>query len=270
MDCLTIKNLEVYANHGVFTEEKKLGQKFLITVNLFYNMKKAALYNDLEASVHYGILSQEITEKFKEKNYDLIETSAYKLIEFIFEKYKIVEKVDLEVKKPWAPIGLPLETVKIKISRKKRRYFISIGSNQGDKEKNISQSLERLDNSSCKILKLSKNYITKAWGKTDQEDFLNCAVEIESYEEPEDFLKILNNIEDEMGRVRKEKWGPRLIDLDILFVDDEVIYSESLVVPHPYIEEREFVLEPLAEIAPFFIHPVLNKSVKNLLSDLKK
>lgn len=269
MDSLIIKNLEIYANHGLYSEEKVLGQKFLISIRVDYNMKEVATEKNLRKSIDYGKLSHEIKELFENETEDLIETCGYKILEYIFKNYKIAREVEVSIKKPWAPINLPLDSAEIIIKRKMRNYFISIGTNMGDKEKNISDALNMI-REKANIINESSRITTKAWGLTDQDDFLNMAIEVESYEEPEDFLKILQNIEDELGRVRKIKWGPRLIDLDILFVDDEVIYTKDLKVPHPYIEQRDFVLDPLNEIAPFFVHPVLNKSIMNIVSDRKK
>ncbi|MDO5018717.1 MAG: 2-amino-4-hydroxy-6-hydroxymethyldihydropteridine diphosphokinase [Lagierella massiliensis] len=267
MDTLRIKNLMVFANHGVFKEEKILGQKFILDISIFYNMTKAAKQNDLNSSIHYGILSQQITEQLQKQSYDLIEEAGFKLVEFIFDNYSMVKKVNLEIKKPWAPVHLPLDTVSIKISRKKRRYYLSLGSNMGDKKYYLESAINKLKDKFT-VLKISKDYITKAWGKVDQEDFLNKVLVVESFEEPLDFLDLIQNIELDLGRERKEKWGPRTIDIDILFIDDEIIQNDRLKVPHPYIEDREFVLEPLNEVEPFLIHPVLNKRIFRLYEEI--
>ncbi|WP_300409394.1 2-amino-4-hydroxy-6-hydroxymethyldihydropteridine diphosphokinase [Lagierella sp.] len=268
MDTLRIKDLVIFANHGVFPEEKSLGQKFVLDLALSYDMTKAAKENDLETSIHYGVLSQRIIEEFKKTSYDLIEEACYRLIEFIFAEYEMVQEVQIELKKPWAPVHLPLDRVSVKMSRKKRRFYLSLGSNMGDKKAYINRAIEELSKN-FSLVKQSRDYVTKAWGKEDQEDFLNKVVVLESFEEPLDFLDITQKIEIDLGRERKEKWGPRTIDIDILFIDDEVIFNDRLKVPHPYIEERLFVLEPLAEVEPFFVHPVLNKKVFQLLKEIK-
>lgn len=271
MDYLCIKDLEIYANHGVFQSEKELGQKFLVTLKMGYNMKKGATSNSLGDSIHYGVLSKEIYDYFRSESIDLIETVAYRLVEFIFKKHEIVEELEISIKKPWAPINLPLDTVMVSINRKKRRYFLGMGSNIGEKEKYLNSAIDKLEDiDSVKVLRVSEMYTTKAWGKTDQDDFVNCAVELESYEQPEDLLRITQSIEYDLGRVRHEKWGPRTIDIDILFCDDEIIYTEDLKIPHPYIQERQFVLEPLENIAEFFVHPVYKKNIKQLLKKLKE
>lgn len=263
MDKLVIKDLEIYANHGLFKEEKVLGQKFLVSIDIFYSMSEVAKNKNLEYSIDYGKLCHEIVELFKSENEDLIETCAYKIVEYVFTKYKICEKVVVSIKKPWAPINLPLNSAEVVIQRKKRRYFVGIGTNLGDREKNIKSAIDMIGEFS-EIINVSTNIETKAWGVTDQPDFLNGVIEVKSFYEPEDFMKTLLGIEKNLGRVREKKWGPRTIDLDILFIDDMIIYSDILKVPHPYIEERDFVLRPLKEIAPFFVHPVLMKKIKDI------
>lgn len=260
MDKLVIKDLEIYANHGLFKEEKVLGQKFLVSLEIFYSMSEVAKNKNLEYSIDYGKLCHEIVEIFKGENEDLIETCAYKIVEFIFKKYKIAERVIVSIKKPWAPINLPLNSAEVVIDRKKIRYFVGIGTNLGDREENIKRAIDFIGEFS-EIINVSSIIETKAWGVTGQPNFLNGVIEVKSFYEPEDFLKALLEVEKKLGRVRDKKWGPRIIDLDILFADGMIIYSDILKVPHPYIEKRDFVLKPLQEIAPFFVHPVLNKKI---------
>ena len=268
MDQLRIKDLEVYAYHGVFESEKQLGQKFVIDVRLDYDMTKAAVDHDLDASIHYGILSQELTDWVQASKEDLIETVAYQLVEKIFANYSMVQAVDLELKKPWAPIDLPLDTASVRIQRQRRRAWIALGSNQGDSKELLAFARQQMEAKGLIIKKASSELVTKAWGKTDQADFLNQVIEVETTETPHALLSILQGIEIDGGRVRHEHWGPRTIDLDILFIDQEQIYSDNLVVPHPYIQDREFVLHPMNEIAPHYVHPTIGKSVCELLLQL--
>ncbi|MDY6065907.1 MAG: 2-amino-4-hydroxy-6-hydroxymethyldihydropteridine diphosphokinase [Finegoldia sp.] len=270
MDRLSIKDLEIYANHGLYEAEKELGQKFLLSVDIDYDMKEVATNENLDFSIDYGALAKDLTRIFREKTYDLIETLAYRIIAYIFDSYRIAQEVRVTIKKPWAPINLPLDTAMISIERKKHRVFIGLGSNMGDKNYYLQKAIEKIRDRKIEVLRVSDFYTTKAWGKTDQDDFLNACIEVITYEEPEDLLKILNEIEDELGRERKEKWGSRTIDLDILFIDDKIIYTDKLKVPHPYIRERKFVLEPLNDIAPFFVHPVYKVMIKDLLDDVNK
>ncbi|MBI2541443.1 2-amino-4-hydroxy-6-hydroxymethyldihydropteridine diphosphokinase [Candidatus Woesearchaeota archaeon] len=149
--------------------------------------------------------------------------------------------------------------------------FVGIGSNIGHKEENIRKAVD-LIKEKCKILKKSSLYETEPVGYREQDWFLNCAIEIETKLEPLELLEFLQSIEKKMGRIKKIKNGPRIIDMDILFYDNLFINEKNLIIPHPRLHERLFVLEPLKEIAPYFVHPVLNRKIKELykeLTDLK-
>ncbi len=144
--------------------------------------------------------------------------------------------------------------------------YLLLGSNLGDRQANLRMCLQRL-NRMGKITAVSSVYETKAWGKHDQPDFLNQTVAIQTPESPEELLATILAIEIDLGRVRQEKWGSRIIDIDILLFGNRIIDTEKLKVPHPNLPERRFALTPLTEIAPDIIHPVLNKTVKSLLEE---
>ena len=270
MDQLQIKDLEIFAYHGLFPSEKELGQKFVISASLSYDMTKAATDLDLTSSVHYGELCQQWTTWFQETTEDLIETVAYKLVERTFETYPLVQEIELELKKPWAPVHLPLDTCSVTIHRRKQRAFIALGSNMGDKQANLEQAIDKLRVRGIHILKESSVLTTEPWGGVEQDSFANQVVEVETWLPAPVLLETLLAIESEMGRVREVHWGPRLIDLDLLFVEDQVIYTDDLILPHPYIAERLFVLEPLVEIAPHFIHPILKQPIRYLVDQLEQ
>lgn len=147
--------------------------------------------------------------------------------------------------------------------------YIGIGSNLGDREKNINGALNLLKEN-CKIIKGSSLYETEPVGIKGQDLFLNGVVEIETELSPKELLLFLQSIEKKLKRVRVIKNGPRTIDLDILFYGSKVINEPDLTVPHPRLHERLFVLMPLEEIAPGFIHPALKKSISCLVKDLRK
>ncbi len=149
---------------------------------------------------------------------------------------------------------------------KMEKIYLLIGTNIGDLAENLKNALEQLNRNNIKILKKSKIYKTKPWGKTDQPDFLNIAVEVESPFTPEELLKKIKEIEKNMKREPAEKWGPRIIDIDILFYGTRQINQPDLVIPHPQFFNRPFAIIPMAEIAPDFIPPFSRKKVKELIS----
>jgi len=150
------------------------------------------------------------------------------------------------------------------------RVFISIGSNIGDRVENCLRA-ERLLASSGKaeVIRRSRLYETEPWGVKGQPAFINSVVEVATGLAPGELLAFLKSIEAGIGRTPSPRWGERVIDLDILFYGGVVVSEDGLSVPHPRLHERAFVLAPLADIAPDFIHPVLNKSVKEMLAGLK-
>lgn len=147
---------------------------------------------------------------------------------------------------------------------------IGIGSNLGKRKENCKKAIGLLLENGITVTKMSSIIETEPWGVTSQDKFINTAVEARTELEPEELLATLKKIELEMGRLPSVRWGPRLVDLDILFYDDLVMKSDDLEIPHPLIKDREFVLKPLAEIAPDKVHPVFKKTVRELLEELKR
>lgn len=146
--------------------------------------------------------------------------------------------------------------------------YIGIGSNVGDKKSNCRKAVELLT-AAGRVIGVSSLYLTEPVGYKEQEDFINAVAAVETDLSPEDLLAICRSIEDGMGRKRAVQWGPRTIDLDILLYGDAVVDQPHLVIPHPLMAARKFVLAPLVEIAPEAVHPVLNKTAEQLLRELK-
>ena len=145
------------------------------------------------------------------------------------------------------------------------QVFLLLGSNLGDRPQVLAAAREMIAGQAGSIVNQSAIYETAPWGITDQPAFLNQVLEITTSLLPEDLLRIILNIEHDLGRIRYERWGARVIDIDILYFGQTIMDSARLTLPHPRIQDRRFVLAPLAEIAPGFIHPVLQKTTSKLL-----
>ena len=155
----------------------------------------------------------------------------------------------------------------IKNQLKKAKVVLLLGSNLGDRFQNISNAVNAIKEFIGTIQKKSSLYETAAWGITDQPHFLNQVVVVHTILSAQQVIKKILFIEKQLGRERLVKMGPRIIDIDILFYDDKIIEEENLIIPHPRLQERKFVLEPLNELIPNYIHPILKKSVKVLLQE---
>lgn len=147
------------------------------------------------------------------------------------------------------------------------RAYLLTGGNMGNITDNLSRAAELIERYCGHITQRSAIYQTAPWGKKEQPAFLNQALEINTILPAPKLLENILTIEKKMGRVRDEKYGPRIIDIDIIFFNREIIHSKDLVVPHPEMQNRRFVLEPLHEIAPNYIHPVLRKNISRLLEE---
>lgn len=265
-DYIEIKNLEVYANHGVLAEEKKLGQKFYIDAKLYVDVLNAAASDDVENSVNYAEVTEVIQKVFKGKSTNLIETAAQSLAGILLARFTKIDRIDMTVKKPSAPVDAHFDYMSVNITRSRHTAYIALGSNIGDREQHLKNALAKIEELGefVKLEKISSFYNTAPVGYVEQPDFLNAVVKVKTILEPEELLSILQEIENTEGRERKIHWGPRTLDLDILLFDDMVINTDTLVIPHPEMTKRDFVLVPLCEIAPYAIHPLKKEYIKNI------
>ena len=269
LDEIRIEDLEVFANHGVFPEENVLGQKFLVSAVLYTDTRRAGKTDDLTASIHYGEVCAFIDRYLREHTFKLLERAAESLAEELLLNTQNLRKVQIEIKKPWAPVGLPLKTVSVSIEREWHDVIIALGSNMGDREGYLNGAVEKLNAvRGCRVKKVSDFIETPPYGVTDQADFLNGCLEMETLMYPHELLDELHRIEKEAGRERIIRWGPRTLDLDIIFYDDMILQDDDLCIPHVEMHKREFVLKPLCGIAPYKRHPVTGKTVKEMLDEV--
>lgn len=265
MDKIIIKGLEIFAHHGVFEEENVLGQKFVIDAVLHISTREAGINDDIKKSIDYGAVCADINNMMQEQNYNLIEAVAEKVTSELLIKYADMRGIDITVKKPWAPILMPIETVAVSISRRKHIAYLGLGSNIGDRESYLDFAIDELNKDKyTKVTKVSDFIETEPYGGVEQDDFLNGCIEVETLHEPAELLKLVNDIENRAGRERVIHWGPRTLDIDILLYDDEIYDDEKLHIPHVEMHKRDFVLEPLANIAGYKRHPILGKTIDEL------
>lgn len=269
MDAIHIKQLEVFAHHGVFPEENRLGQKFVVSADLRTDLRKAGLTDDLNQSMDYGAVCAEIQTFLTQHTFQLLETAAEQLCAHLLKQLPLLESIRLEIEKPWAPIGLPLKTASVSIERGWHTAYIALGSNIGDTKAYLDGAVDALQqNDTIHVGRVSDYIVTKPYGGVEQDDFLNAVLCVKTLLPPHELLDTLHAMEQAANRERIIHWGPRTLDLDILFYDDLIFSDDTLNIPHPEIPKREFVLKPMAQIAPYFVHPVYRKTMTELLEAL--
>ncbi len=265
LDEIRIEDLEIFAHHGVYDFETKEGQNFYVNAVLYTHTGEAGLKDDLNLSTNYGEVCHFIHDWMQEHTCLLIEAVAERLAEALLLQFPLVWELDMEIRKPHAPIGLPFSSVSVKIHRGWHRVFVALGSNIGDSQGYITGAIESMkQEKTIRVKKVSTLITTKPYGGVEQEDFLNGAMEIETLLSPNDLLDKLHELEARAQRVREIHWGPRTLDLDILFYDDLVYGDEVLEIPHIDLQNRDFVLKPMNEIAPYLRHPILGKTIREL------
>ena len=273
-----VKNLKLYGYHGVREHEKKDGQYFLFNIEILIEDSDYSNRDKLENTLSYSDVIREVKRINKSKKYDLLETFSQVLANRIMEMSGLVRKVAIKIEKPSPPIdekldGVGVEYILDKDSRRSvetggiksgniknsgtgdlNEAYLSLGSNMGNRKINLKKALKLLEsNPSIGIESISSLYETEPMYIKDQKSFYNIVVKtsIENIMGPFELLGIIKAIEYILGRKNVEvRYGPRPIDIDILYFGNEIIESEILEIPHPKIGERKFVLLPLNEIAP--------------------
>lgn len=271
MDTIKIEGLKCFAYHGVYPEENEKGQDFILDIYLYLDLREAGKTDNLELTVNYGELCEFAKKYVCENKFNLLETVACGLSRLILLRYdKLLHGVKICMWKPNAPISADFKNVGVEIKRYWHDVFIGVGSNIGDREKYLKKGLHLLNLNDDIIIKQVSTFIeTEPYGGVEMHSFLNAVARIKTLLEPHEVLTICNQIENECGRKRLIRWGPRTLDMDILFYDKLILDDERLTIPHIDIKNRDFVLKPMTEIAPGFVHPVYNKTMQDMLAELE-
>ncbi len=271
MGHIAIRELKIFAHHGVFAEETENGQFFYLDVDLDVDTWEAEQSDDLTTSVHYGEISLFIKDVFTKENHLLIERAAGVLAEAVISKFEKVNGVKIRIYKPSAPIPMTFKTVFVESERRWHTAFIALGSNMGDSKKNIEEAVRMLSEIiGIRIVKESSLIKTKPYGYLDQDDFVNGCIQLRTWLPPLVLLHKMQEIEKALHRERRIHWGPRTIDLDLLFYDQEIISHPELIVPHPDMKNRSFVLKPMNEVAPWWQHPITHQTMAQMYEACKE
>ncbi|MGR3514940.1 MAG: 2-amino-4-hydroxy-6-hydroxymethyldihydropteridine diphosphokinase [Paracoccaceae bacterium] len=249
-DTVFVTNLCILGRHGVFEEERTLGQRFFLDIEVTIDARPASEHDNYKKAICYGSLCKLAQEVSDAGPYRLIETFAERVIEAILARFKTVKAAQVTIRKPGAPIDANFDTVGVTLARPRMQEVgFSLGSNVGEKSSQIRAALAFLEAvPGLELLRISSFYKTAPWGKEDQDWFVNaCAVGRTSLT-PHEVLRAVKEIEVQLGRTPGERWGPRLIDIDLLYLGEEEVQSVALHLPHPEMLNRGFVTIPLAEI----------------------
>lgn len=269
MGKVLIENYEVVACHGVNPEEKINPQRFLISCAIDCDVSLAAKSDNVDETVSYSAVCKVIKAFFCENCYNLLETLAVGVGKKILRTFDLATGVSVTVKKPDAPMKGTFDWVGVETSLSWHKAYLSLGSNLGDKSAYLDFAVNALKNDeNVKDVRESGRIETEPWGGVATEKFLNSAVEIKTLYTPHELLYTLQKIEKAGDRDRSVHWGNRTIDMDIIFYDDLCLEDDDLVIPHPEMRSRKFVLVPLYELCPNKIHPVCGKRVYELLAKL--
>lgn len=264
MNKILIRGLETSACHGCKDFEKTQPQPFIFDADILFDFSRAAQTDELGDTVNYSAAAKAIVAVAQGNTYNLIEKLAYECAYAVLNATP-ASGIVLTVYKPRAPINLKFSTVGVSVEVKRTTAYLSLGSSVGNREQYLNTAIEKLNTYRGITVKKVSGFIeTEPYGGVAQNKFLNCAVEIETYLSPRGLLNAIHGIENSCGRVRTVRWEDRTLDIDIIFFGKEMITEDDLVIPHPEYSRRAFVLEPLKQIAPDFVCPVLKKPVKSL------
>lgn len=254
MDKILICGLEISACHGVNDFEKVTPQRFIFDVEVKCDFLNAAKTDDIDGTVNYSHICKVIDGITKSNTFNLIEKLAYECAFAIMERFEKARGVKLTVYKIDAPLKCKFSSVAVTVECEREYAYLSLGSSLGDKKSTLDTAIEKLNSTrGITVEKVSDYITTKPYGGVAKNEFLNCAVVISTFLNPFRLLDEIHRIEVECGRVRKQHWEDRTLDIDIIFFGDKNIKSETLTIPHPDYKNRDFVKIPLNQIAPYML-----------------
>lgn len=265
MNKIIIRGLEVSTCHGVKDFEKIQPQPFIFDADIYFDFSAAASSDDVEDTINYSTASKIIVAVARGNCFNLIEKLAYECAYSVMEGTP-ASKIVLTVYKPQAPMKQKFDTVGVTVEVSRETAYLSLGSSMGERKQYLDTAIEKLN--TCRGISVKKvsDYIqTEPYGGVAENQFLNCAVEIQTLLSPRGLLKEIHRIEAECGRVRDKRWGDRTLDIDIIFFGKQIITEDDLIIPHVEYHKRDFVLIPLKQIAPDFICPRLLKPIKDII-----
>jgi dihydroneopterin aldolase/2-amino-4-hydroxy-6-hydroxymethyldihydropteridine diphosphokinase len=269
MDEVLLKGLRFDGRHGTTAEERAHPQTFEVDLVLYLDLRKAGATDCLEMTADYSLVYQEVRQIVEEESFNLLEALAERIAGRVLAFNRVV-RASVTVKKLHPPISGQYEYFAVRLERERPQHlaFIGLGTNLGNREENLALARQKITAlPHTDVTKFSSVYSTLPWGRTEQPEFLNQVVSIDTRLTPRELLEELLDIEKDMGRERIECWGPRIIDLDLLLYGDQVIKEPDLVVPHPWLTKRAFVLTPLLEIAPGLKMPD-GRYIREILANL--
>jgi dihydroneopterin aldolase/2-amino-4-hydroxy-6-hydroxymethyldihydropteridine diphosphokinase len=266
-NCLHVNGIILQATHGVLQSEKQNPQPFKIDVALYGDFSTAALSDELSQSIDYEAVVEVVKKVMMGPPINLIETLCYKIGQQVSDlaagAANWIKEVEVVVTKLKPPVK---DLKEVSFSSKtlvKRKAYLGIGSNLGDRWAAIRFAVNNLPD----LYRVSSVYETTPVGGPPQENYLNLVAELITERHPNELLAIANDLEAKAGRVRDVRWGPRVLDIDILKVGELRLHTSQLIVPHPRMWERRFVLVPLAELVPDLVK---EEELLNCVGEVKK
>lgn len=266
---ILIDGYELTGCHGVNPEEKVEPQRFVFSAQLDFDLTEAAETDDVDKTVSYAAVCKVIKAFFGESSRDLVETLALGAARLIMLAFPRLVRAAVTVAKPDAPMKGKFDSVGVTAEVKRSVAYVGMGSSLGDRHAYLDKAKELIREDPL-VLSVSESARTETapYGGAAKNAFINSALRVETLHTPEGLLGLLMRVERECGRTREVHWGDRTLDLDLLLFGDEVRSEGDLILPHPEMTRREFVLAPLADIAPHAVHPLSGKRVSELLSEL--